>query len=217
MASNLDLEEQEQLDQLKHFWNRWGNLITWVMIVILGSYAAWNGWGWWQKRNASQAAVLYDTVEQAAKGTDLGLLERSLGEIQNRYASATMAHHAALLAANRFEVQSEPAKALAALTWVTKQADDEGLVALALWRLAGLQMEAKDWAAAQNSLNQRKVPAPFQPLFDERLGDLQALQSQPDAAKQSYLKSWRAADAGSDQRRWLEIKLAAMGVDPKEK
>jgi hypothetical protein len=35
MAKHLDLEEQEQLDQLKHFWNQYGNLITWVLIAVL--------------------------------------------------------------------------------------------------------------------------------------------------------------------------------------
>ena len=33
MATHLDLEEQEQLDQLKAFWKQYGNLITWVLIA----------------------------------------------------------------------------------------------------------------------------------------------------------------------------------------
>ena len=217
MASHLDLEEQEQIDQLKHFWNRWGNLMTWTLIVVLGAYAAWNGWQWWQRRNAAQAAVLFDSVEQAATTKDLLLLERSLTDIQNRYGSTAMAQHAALLAAQTFAAQTESAKAQAALSWVTQNASDEGLVALAWWRLAGLQMEAKNWEAAKTSLNPGKVPAAFQPLFEERFGDLMTLQSQTDQARNAYLKSWQLAQAGSDQRRWLEIKLAALGVEPKEK
>ena len=27
MANSLDLQEQEQLDELKHFWRKYGNLI----------------------------------------------------------------------------------------------------------------------------------------------------------------------------------------------
>ena len=34
-TQHLDLEEQEQLDQLKHFWNRWGNLITSAVLAVL--------------------------------------------------------------------------------------------------------------------------------------------------------------------------------------
>ena len=44
MASHLDLEEQEQLDQLKAFWKQYGNLVSWLLIAVLGAYAAWNGW-----------------------------------------------------------------------------------------------------------------------------------------------------------------------------
>ena len=65
MASHLDLEEQEQLAELKHFWSRWGNLISWVVIAVLAGYAAWTGWQYWSNRQAAQAAVLYDTVERA--------------------------------------------------------------------------------------------------------------------------------------------------------
>ena len=43
MANQLDLEEQEQLDQLKHFWKQYGNPITWVLIVVLAGFSGWKG------------------------------------------------------------------------------------------------------------------------------------------------------------------------------
>ena len=49
MATHLDLEEQEQLDQLKAFWKQYGNLITWLLVLVLGGYAAWNGWNLYQR------------------------------------------------------------------------------------------------------------------------------------------------------------------------
>ena len=42
MASHL--EEQEQLEEIKHFWKRWGNLITGVITVALLAFAGWNAW-----------------------------------------------------------------------------------------------------------------------------------------------------------------------------
>ena len=39
MATPLDLEEQEQLDQLKHFWAKYGNLITLTLVLALGGFA----------------------------------------------------------------------------------------------------------------------------------------------------------------------------------
>jgi predicted negative regulator of RcsB-dependent stress response len=217
MAAHYDLEEQEQLAQIKHFWSRWGNLISWVLIVVMSAYAAWNGWQWWQHRNAAQAAILYDTVEQSAKGNDLELLQRSLADIQSRFPSAVISHHAALLAAKTFEAKGQIPQASQALTWVADKSPDEGLSALARLRLAGLQIQGKDWPAAKATLTGHKVPASFQWLFDERLGDLAQAQGQSDEARDAYLKAWQAAPGGSDGRRWIEIKLAAMGVQPQEK
>ena len=70
MANHLDLEEQEQLDQLKHFWNTWGTLISSVVLVVAGSAAAWNGYQYWQNRQATQAAALFDAVDVAARSGD---------------------------------------------------------------------------------------------------------------------------------------------------
>ena len=66
MAKHLDLEEQEQLDQIKHFWDQYGNLITWVLIAAFGSLAAWNGWNYWQRDRATKASALYEEIERAA-------------------------------------------------------------------------------------------------------------------------------------------------------
>ena len=79
MANHLDLEEQEQLDQLKHFWNTWGTPITAVLLVVMGGLAAWNGYQYWQNRQASQAAALLDAVEVAVQARDQARVELALG------------------------------------------------------------------------------------------------------------------------------------------
>jgi predicted negative regulator of RcsB-dependent stress response len=53
-TQHLDLEEQEQLDQLKHFWNTYGNLISALLIAVFGSFAAYNGYQYWQRRRCGQ-------------------------------------------------------------------------------------------------------------------------------------------------------------------
>ena len=44
-----DHAEQEQLATLKSWWNQYGNIVTWVLIIVLGAYAAWAGWGAYQR------------------------------------------------------------------------------------------------------------------------------------------------------------------------
>ena len=145
---NLDLEEQEQLDQIKHFWNRWGNLITWVLIVVLGSYAAWNGWQYWQRRQAAQASMLYTELERAASAGDASRIERSLADMKDRYGGTWYAAEGALVAAKALADKGQMAPAKEALTWAADKSSDEGLRAIARLMHAHGGLCVADFAAA---------------------------------------------------------------------
>ncbi|MFZ9505481.1 MAG: YfgM family protein, partial [Burkholderiaceae bacterium] len=47
-----DLEEQEQLESLKAFWKKYGNLLMTGLTVVLLAVAGWRGWGWYQQQQA---------------------------------------------------------------------------------------------------------------------------------------------------------------------
>lgn len=211
MASHLDLEEQEQLDQLKHFWNRYGNAITWLLIVVLGAFAAWNGWNYWQRKQATEAAVMYDEVERAAKAGDQARLERSLADVQERYGSTTFAHQAALLAARSFHDQKQDDKAKAALTWVVAKGD-EGLQSVARLRLAGLLIDAKAYDQALQQLDGKFSPE-FAALAADRRGDVYMAQGKPAQAKEQYQKAFAGLDAQQEYRLLVEVKLNALGAE----
>ena len=213
MASHLDLEEQEQLDELKHFWKRWGNLITWLLIGILGGYAAWMGWQTWQAKQSAQSATLFDTVERAAVSGDLALFERSVGDIKSKFGSTTYAHQAAFLASRIFQEKSRPKEAREQLQWVIDQASDEGYQALARLRLSSLMIEDKEFDAARKLLS-AKTPEAFEPLIADRLGDLDMLTKQPAEAVKHYQAAWKAMEPNAQYRRLIAFKLAALGADP---
>jgi predicted negative regulator of RcsB-dependent stress response len=215
MASHLDLEEQEQLAELKHFWSRWGNLISWVVIAALLGYAAWTGWQYWSNRQSAQAAVLYDTVERSAAVGDLAMLERSAGDIEDKFAGTTYAHQSALLAARVMFERGNAAGARKQLQWVIDHGSDEAYIALARLRLSGLLIQDQALDEARKVLT-AKSPAEFEPLLADRLGDIDMLQSKPDDAVANYQKAWRGMEANSEYRRLVAVKLAALGKDPEE-
>jgi predicted negative regulator of RcsB-dependent stress response len=215
MASHLDLEEQEQIDELKHFWKRWGDLITWVLIAVLAVYAGWVGWQAWQNKQAAQSAVLFDTVDRAAASADMALLDRAVADIEDKFASTNYAQQAALLAARVYQDKNRAADARKHLAWVIDKTSDQGYESLARLRLSALLIQDKafDEAAKQVSA---KAPASFEPLFADRLGDIAMLQGQTDKALEQYQKAWKNLDARSDYRRLVAVKLAALGFDPEE-
>ena len=107
MANHLDLEEQEQLDKLKHFWNQYGNVITWVLIAALAAAAAWNGYQYWQQTQATKAAALYDEVERAVASGDISRVERSLADMKDKFGSTQIAQQSALHAAKALNAQGK--------------------------------------------------------------------------------------------------------------
>ena len=215
MATHLDLEEQEQIAELKHFWQRWGNLLTWLLIAVLGAYAAWTAWQAWSNRQAAQAAVLYDTVERAAALGDVALLERSAGDIEDKFSGTTYAHQSALLAARVLFDKGNVAAARKQLQWVIERGSDDAYIALARLRLAALLIQENALDEARQTLS-GKVPADFEPLLADRLGDIDMLQNKPQEAAAHYQKAWSGMQANNDYRRLVAVKLAALGKDPEE-
>lgn len=214
MATHLDLEEQEQLDQLKHFWNTYGTLITWVVLLAAGAFMAWNGWQYFQRTKAAQASALYDEVERSAQANDAARIERALGEMKDRFAGTVYAQQAGLLAAKTLNEQGKADGSRAALEWVAQNAVDPGYQAIARLRLSGELLQQK---AYDEALKQLASPAPkeFDALIADRKGDIYLAQGKRDEAKAEFQKAWTAFEPGNDYRRLVEIKLNAVGVDPK--
>jgi predicted negative regulator of RcsB-dependent stress response len=212
MAKHLDLEEQEQLDQIKHFWSRFGNLITWALIAVLGAFAAWNGWNYWQNRQATQAAALFDEVQAAAQAADAERLKRALADMQSGFGKTSFAGQSALLAARTFQAAGDGAGSREALQWAADNGKEPAYQAVARLRLAALDLAAGEFDKALAWL-QAPMPAAFEPLVADRRGDVLMAQGKPAEALPQYQTAWRTLTADVEYRRLVEVKLASLGVD----
>jgi len=211
MASHLDLEEQEQLDQLKAFWTRWGNLITWVLTAALAAFAAWQGWNWHQRNQAAQAAAMYDEFDRAATAQDVDKAAAAAGDLKARYAGTGYAAQAALQVAKLQLEKGKADDAKQSLTWVAEQGSEPPYRDLARLRLAGLQLDAKAFDEATKTLDAIKSPE-YAALVADRRGDALLLQDKRDAAKAEYQKALAGLEKTQDYRRVVEAKLATLGV-----
>ena len=211
MASQLDLEEQEQLAELKHFWKTYGNLISWLLIIVLGAYAAWNGWQYWERSQSAKASVLYDEVEKAVAANDVARVERSLADMKDKFGSTHFAHQAGLLAARQLYAQGKVDQVKAILGWVADSAPTPALKDVARLRLAALLWEGK---ALDEALKQ--LMAPFTPemraLAADLRGNVLQAKGQTAEAVAAYQQAWKQLPATSDYRRMVQAKLGALGV-----
>ena len=213
MANALDLQEQEQLDEIKAFWKRYGNLVTWAITAVLLAFAAWNAWGWYQRDQAAKAASMFEQLDLAATAGDADKAGRVFADLKARFAGTTFAEQGGLLAA---KVQADKGQADAAkgtLAWLAENAAEDEYRSIARLRLAGLLIESKQFDEALKQLDGAKAPT-FAALVADRRGDVLLAQGKKAEAKAAFQAAYKALDAKLDYRRLVEAKLTALGAAP---
>ncbi len=211
--ATYNLEQQEQLDQVKHFWKQYGNLITWVLVLVLGAYAAWMGYQYWQRERAAGAAGLYEQLDRAVLAGNLDQLGQAFKDMQDKYAGTTFAEQSALLVARANAERQKADEAKAALQWLLDKGKNESLVAVARLRLAGMQLDAKQFDEALKTLS-ASMPEEFAALADDRRGDVLLAQGKKDEAAKAFLAAWKGMGQELEYRRFIAGKLTALGQPP---
>jgi predicted negative regulator of RcsB-dependent stress response len=214
MATSLDLQEQEQLDALKAFWKQYGNLITWVLILALGAFAAWNGWNWWQRDQAAKAGAMFEELDRAMVAGDADKAGRVFNDLKERYPRTAFAQQGGLAAAKLQFDKGQADAAKTTLNWVAAHATEDEYRTLARLRLAGLLLEAKQYDQALARLAEAKSPT-FEALVADRRGDVLLAQGKRDEARAAFETAWAAMDDKLDYRRLVEAKLVSLGGNPK--
>jgi len=213
MATQLDLQEQEQLDALKAFWNKQGNLITWALILVLAAFAGWNGWQWYQRDQATKAGAMFDELDRAARAGDAERAGLVFGDLKERYPRTAFAQQGGLLAAKTQFDKGRADAAKASLSWVADNAVEEEMRSVARLRLAALQAEAKQYDEALKTLAAAQAPG-FEGLVEDRRGDILLAQGKAVEARAAYQAAYKAMGERIDYRRLVEAKMTALGAAP---
>src|SRR5882672_3958842 len=213
MATHLDLEEQEQIDQLKQFWKQYGNLITWVVILVFGAFAAFNGYTWWQREQAGKAGAMFDELDKAAQAGDANRAAALFMPLKDRYPRTAFAEQGGMTLAKVQFDKGQLDNARATLAWVAENATEAEYRAIARIRLAGILMDQKKYDEALKQLD-GVTGKEFEALAADRRGDILMAQGKKDEAKAAYQKAWKDMDPKIDYRRLIEAKLTALGAAP---
>ena len=192
---------------------RWGNLLTWAVIAVLAGFAAWNGWNWYQRDQATKAAALFDELDRAVLAADPERSARIFGDLRDRFPRTQWAVHGGLLVARLHASGDRVAEAVTALQWVVDKADDAGLRAVAALRLAGLHLDAGRHDDALRVLEGATAEG-FEGLRDDRRGDVLLAKGQAGPAAEAYRSALKSLAATVEYRRVVEAKLTALGEAP---
>ena len=204
-----DLEEQEQLAELKAWWKQHGNLVLGSIAAVLLLFAAWNGWRWYQRSQALEAAALYQNLQQAARMSDGKAVRDAAGGILEKYAGTAYAPLAALVSA-KVNYQARDLKtARAQLQWAVDNARQEEVRAVARLRLATVLMDDNAYDEAMKMVEAKPAEG-FDALFASMRGDILSAQKKRAEARTAYKAALeKATDAAF--RETLRLKLDALG------
>lgn len=207
-----DLEEQEQIANFKAFWNRFGNLISWVLILALGGYAAYNFWNSHQRGKSAEASALYDELVTTAQAADNAKVQRIAADVENKFGGTAYAQMAALTAAKAAFDANDLKTAKAQLQWAIDHGNDE-YKSVARLRLSGVLLDEKAYDQALAILN-AEFPPQFAAEVADRKGDVLVAQNKVAEARTAYQAALDKMDKKHPGRQIVQVKLDAIGGAP---
>jgi len=204
-----DLEEQEQLDELKAWWKTYGKMISNAVLALLVGYAAYQGWKYYQTKQAVEASSEYQAL-QVTDEKDLKAIQTKSAVIIDKYNATPYAGRAALFAAKANYQGNDTKSAKAQLEWAIKNAKETSVSAIASLQLANILAEEKDYQAALKLL-EAPHDAGFDGLFSDLKGDVLVGLGKNAEAKAAYEHALTKLDAQGKYHTLTQQKLEALG------
>ena len=204
-----DLQEQEQLDELKAWWSKYGNLIMTVATVVLLAIAAYNGWRWYERNQAEEAAGVYAEFERALVARETERVNVLAATLTDKYGRTVYGPMAALQGARWSAENGDAAGARGRLQWVVERADQPEIVAIARVRLAGVLLDEKQFDEALKVLDGASSTIHATAVADRR-GDVLFAQNKIDEARAAYRDALARATAEHPLRPIIQLKLDAL-------
>jgi predicted negative regulator of RcsB-dependent stress response len=205
-----DIEEQEQIDDLKAWWAQYGKYVsaavTTLAVIVIGV----QGWRWYQQTQAQKASVLYQAVSQAAHANDAAKAKEPATQLLDRFAGTAYAPRGALLYAKLLYDAGDKAGAKTELQWVIDHASEDELKSIARYRIAQVQLDDKQYDEALKTLD-AKTDEAFAPLYADLRGDVLAAAGKNADARAAYQSALAKLDAKSGYRGYVQAKLDALG------
>ena len=204
-----DLQEQEQLDELKAWWKKYGNLILTVATIVLLAFAAHNGWRWYQRSQAEEAAGVYAELERAMAARETERVNALSTMLTDKYGRTAYGPMAALQAARWYAESGDTGAARTRLQWVIERADHPEIAAIARVRLAGVLLDEKQFDEALKVLDGASSTIHATAIADRR-GDILFAQNKIDEARTAYRDALAKAAAEHPLRQIIQLKLDAL-------
>jgi predicted negative regulator of RcsB-dependent stress response len=205
-----DLQEQDQLEDLKAWWKQWGNTVAGVVIAVCVGVIGVQGWRWWTIDQAERASVLYTAVSTATRANDVAKAKDAMAQLADKYGRTGYAPRAALLVARLLFETGDKAGAKAQLAAVIDGDAEDEIKQIARLRMAMVLLDDKQYDDALRTLDAKHDEA-FAGIYADLRGDILAAAGRRGEARTAYQSALARLDARSPYRAYVQVKLDALG------
>lgn len=206
-----DLEEQEQLAQLKAWWDKYSTITLGLLSLALVIVLAWQGLNWYDNNQSQQARGYYDALERAAaqEGPDsVPRIQAAIQTLQTEFPKTDYAARAALVAADALSARNELDAAKQPLTWLAAS-NHIALAPVAKLRLAGVLLDQGNYDQALVALD--TPPESFAALYADRRGDVLAAQGKREQAVAAWQEAIELLGPTDALTNVVQLKIDTVG------
>ena len=205
-----DLEEQEQLDEFKAWWKKYGSMATNLVLAALIAYSAWQGYHYFQNKKSVEASVLYQTL-LTTDVTKVGEIKAQSAKLMESYDGTPYAGRAAVYAAKTNFAANDSKSAKSELKWAIKNAKETAVKAVAGLQLSGILFEEKNYDGA-NEVLAAITDKGYEGLKANMQGDILLAQGKQAEAKKAYQTALENLDSQGRMHVYTQQKLESLGV-----
>jgi predicted negative regulator of RcsB-dependent stress response len=205
-----DIQEQEQIDDLKAWWNRWGGTISTGVVIAAVVIVGVQGWRWYTGKQAEEASALYFAVSEAGRKNDSARARDAITQLEDKFSGTAYAPRGALLYARMLYDAGDKAGAKLQLQWIIDHASEDELKAVARYRLAQAQIDERQYDQALATLD-AKHPESFDGLYADLRGDALSAAGRSAEARAAYQLAVSKLDPKSQYLAFVKVKLDSLG------
>ncbi|MBH5328724.1 tetratricopeptide repeat protein [Eikenella sp. S3360] len=205
-----DLKDQEEIENFKYFWRSWGRWLFALLVIAAIGYFGWVLYRSHQRSVGSEAVAVFDQWaenQQAGKPAEAAKL---LSQLQSDYSGSVSAAQATLIQAGAAFDQGKYDEAAGHLNWVLKYHQDPLIRALAIQRLATVQLQQQKYDDALATLAMPADEA-YAGILLETKGDVYAAQGKRSEAAAAYKQALDKLPQDDEARQFLQLKIDQMG------
>lgn len=205
------MTEEEQLESIKKWWKRYGNLVTIAISIVFLSVAGFRTMHWHQEKITQQASIAYENMMIAFSNHNIKSVRSYANDLIENYDKSVYADAAHLTLAKLYVSKDKLDRAKAELELVANKSSMPSLKQVAKIRIARLYAGDKDYSNALTELSVIDDNS-YLPVINELKGDIYGATGKYQDAIKAYKLAIAEVKNNGMGNLFLEMKTNELAI-----